>query len=144
MTTLVNVRQLASAEGLSAYWRHADSHVIGSLPAEQRQKALHDAISASKHGVFGAAGTSTSSSGSSSSSSSAVVARAPAAASGVVVAPVSLRLKGTHNDDPHDAVGPKYAAHFELEGFRADIVAEQVSSHVHTLLNLYGAVSDDD
>jgi hypothetical protein len=126
---------LASAEGLSAYWRHADSHVIGSLPAEQRQKALHDAISASKHGVFGAAGTSTSgtSSSSSSSSSSTAVARAPAVAAGVVVAPVSLRLKGTHNDDPHDAVGPKYAAHFELEGFRADIGAEQVSSHVQAI-----------
>jgi hypothetical protein len=101
------------------------------MPADQRQKALHDAISASKHGVFGAAGTSTS--GTSSSSSSTAVARAPAAAAGVVVAPVSLRLKGTHNDDPHDAVGPKYAAHFELEGFRADIGAEQVSSHVQAV-----------
>jgi hypothetical protein len=64
-----------------------------------------------------------------------VVARAPAVASVVVVAPIALRLKGTHNDDPHDSVGPKYAAHFELEGFRADIGAEQVTT-IFMLFNL--------
>ena len=93
--------QLASAEGLTAYWRHADTtHISSMTSSAEVQQALHSAIGTSDPSKANAAGT--------------------------VIRPASLRLMMTHNDDPYDAEGPRYSASFELKDLGTHIAAEQV------------------
>lgn len=102
------------------YWNVHDTHSIGSLPADQRQSAL---ASSSSNINSNSASVDTNSEGTKKFSGSRVTS---GVTSGNIVQPASLRLTATHNDDPHDTAGPKYAAHFEVKGFRAAVGAEQV------------------
>ena len=89
--------QLVSVEGLSAYWLPEESNVLSELPADAVQSALH-----------------------------AGIRRRGEVAPGTVIKSAALRLLGTHNDDPADAIGPKYAAKLEISEFDTDVQAEQV------------------